>query len=199
MMALSGVLQLVAHVGEKLAFRPICHFGRLFGLSQFGLARLERGNVRARADRAAVAGAHFVDENPAPAGKLLLDRLMGLAMGCEPLGQPLLLATDGRRILAVLEPVSKNILEARSRHVGGARERIELMNLFVAQDETVLRIEQHEAVRNRFDRFEEPQLRGFGAALAFVDACLVRHAAAIAAEDSGLVQERAGTHPPVSN
>ena len=86
----------------------------------------------------------------------------GIAMALEPLGDPCLGIFDGILDEAARDGVANDLLEphARVQQVAIAA---------VAQQQAVVRVEQREALADRFDRDDQPGMRLGGAGVAFLE------------------------------
>ena len=135
-----ALLLQVAHRHHQFAFRE----------QQPLLVLLERRDVGADRDEAAILGAPLVDLQPASVAELHLEgvafaRDRGCASACA--GAPPAPWRLGDHLIG------------RARHADAGRQRMELLVLRIAQDEPVVGIPQHEGFGDILDRILEPELR----------------------------------------
>ena len=125
-----------------------------------GLALLEVGDVHAQADDAAVARLPLLDENAAAVGENLLVLLARLVEQLQPLPDPLFLAPGGSGIVAALYADAQGVLETRAHFEEIGAALVDVGIFLIPQDVPPLVVEEHDALREYFERFAQTLVRG---------------------------------------
>jgi hypothetical protein len=128
-------------------------------LSQLDFGLLEAGDIDAQPGRAAVAHAMFGDQQMAPIRQPLFDGPIEFAVMPQALGKPGVFAACCLRKLPVGQPGSGQFGKTHAvdqRRGAGAIKGAESL---VAHHETVVGIEDHEGLRDAFDRVVQRLLR----------------------------------------
>ena len=151
---------LVAHIGKEGRLGAVRGLCRLPGRFQGCLLFLGPGNVHAQADAPAIRCAVIMDAQPAPVPQLLLVHAIGLPVLRQTLGQPGLFAPHRIGMLAVVQTKAQDILEPGTGNHRRRRFGIDVAVALVAGQQAVVLVEQHETVRNGFDRGPDAHLFG---------------------------------------
>ena len=159
-------------------------------LLQLLLVLLDRGDVGADRDEAAVAGAPLVDLQPAPVGEPRLIGARALVARRDVVGVDDDLVGDDRRLA---EPRQFGVGGAGARRV--QRQIVQMLIFGVAEHQAIVGVPQHESFRDRLDGVAQALVGGRGDLglahpLGDVDGDADQPAAAVAFDDVGaLVDE----------
>ena len=131
----------------------------LDALVQRLLRPLEVGDIGVHGDDAAIVGASLSDLDPPTVGPMLQNRRTRVAMLGEALGDPRIDPVCGGLDPPALGRAADDRLETHSGRNVRAQVRIEdLAIAAVAHDQSILRVEQREALGDALDRIGEPRL-----------------------------------------
>ena len=181
---------LVAHRGQEFRLGMVGGFRLLLRVEQFARDPAAIGYVHVDADRAAVEGT--------PLGALDLHavrhvmeerRAIGAEVGFDPVGQPV-----GRvgvvEIVVALDQGVEGVIEGEAgmKQIGDGREHVPVR--LIAQDQPVLRIEQHQPFGNAGDGGSQLGFREIHPLLGLDRGGQVGRGAAISGEDPGIGEQR---------
>ena len=122
------------------------------------LSLFEFGNIRANAYDAAIRGLLFLDAQPAPGIDYLLKPPGGVTMLGKSCLKPLFLPSLGGAVLSAHQPEPQQVFKPNARPDLVRGGRISLKICVVADDQSILGVEQRKAFRYSLDRIDEPSL-----------------------------------------
>ena len=126
----------MAHGGQKLAL------GKIGGLC--GLLRLiVLCDIDTKTDGVARQGAFFSDSEPSATPDILNQLLVALPMPGQSLGNPVFFATVSRRVLPACDSITNNFLERATGLNNGCRNAVNITELFIAKNQSVIGVIDH--------------------------------------------------------
>ena len=151
----------MGHVGEEGRFGAAGGFGLFAGDAQGFLLFLHLGDVDAQADAAAIGRGVVIGADPAAIGEVLFVAFVRIVVPVlQALGQPFLFAPDGVGVLAMGQAIAQDILEPGAGLHSPGGQGIDVAVTLIAGQQTILPVEKHEAVGDRFNRGPDAHLLG---------------------------------------